>query len=337
MKVSFLVTYYNQKSFVKQSMDSILAIKKSCDWEILIGDDGSNDGTIDEVKKYIKKYPNNIKLYVMPREDGKEYDSVRRSSANRINLLEHMTGDIFCTLDGDDYYCDINFINEAVDIFNRNKDVFVVAFGYTYVTAGIYGEQCMLPAGVANKRVDKKTYLEDFYLPAGACIHRKCCDESRIEFIKKLGYFDDNNIVVNSLKYGEMYSINRVIYAYRQTGQSVYTSMNKFEQAVLNVQGMDVDIRLSDDVMQKYIKKRYASAAILMYIWRKQIREILGNDKCKKYEDGCKKIIPSYCYDLLNYFNLNNERKKELKTLLSLNKQYALKQYMKYYLRGIVK
>ena len=53
MKISFLVTYYNQKKYVKQSMDSILAIDKPCDWEILVGDDGSTDGTDEEVKKYI--------------------------------------------------------------------------------------------------------------------------------------------------------------------------------------------------------------------------------------------------------------------------------------------
>ena len=53
MKVSFLVTYYNQKEYVKQSMESILAIDKPCDWEILVGDDGSTDGTIEGVNEYI--------------------------------------------------------------------------------------------------------------------------------------------------------------------------------------------------------------------------------------------------------------------------------------------
>ena len=67
MKVSFLVTYYNQKEYVKQSMESILAIDKPCDWEILVGDDGSTDGTIEVVNEYIKQYPSQIKLYIMPR------------------------------------------------------------------------------------------------------------------------------------------------------------------------------------------------------------------------------------------------------------------------------
>ena len=57
MKISFLVTYYQQERFVRQSLDSILAIKKPEEWEILVGDDGSTDGTVQEVQKYIDRDP----------------------------------------------------------------------------------------------------------------------------------------------------------------------------------------------------------------------------------------------------------------------------------------
>lgn len=336
MKVSFLVTYYNQKEYVKQSLDSILAINKPCDWEILVGDDGSSDGTIEEVNRYVEQYPEKIKLYVMPRESEKKYDSVRRASANRLNILEKCSGDIFCTLDGDDFFCDTEFVKEAVEIFEKDREVSIIAYGFKYVTNGTYGEEFILPADVANMRVDKTMYLEKFYLPAGGCVHRKAFGKERIDYIKKLGYFDDNNIVINSLNYGEMYTVNRPIYAYRQTGQSVYTSMNNLEQAVLNVQGMDADIRLVNSCLQEAIKKRYATAVITMYILRKEIRSILGEEKYLKYQDGCKSLIPSYCYDLLNYSDLCSERKKELNSFLYLNKMYALKYFIKHYLRGVI-
>lgn len=337
MKVSFLVTYYNQREYVKQSMDSILAIDKPCDWEILVGDDGSSDGTIEEVNRYVEQYPEKIKLYVMPRESEKKYDSVRRASANRLNILEKCSGDIFCTLDGDDFFCDIEFVKEAIEIFRENSDISVVAFGFKYFQETVFSRDYTLPSDMNYQIVDKTMYLEKLYLPAGGCVHRKAFGKERIDYIKKLGCFDDNNIVINSLNYGEMYAVNRPIYAYRQTGQSVYTSMNNLEQAVLNVQGMDADIRLVDDSLQDVIKKRYATAVITMYIWRKEIRSILGEDKCLKYEDGCKSLIPSYCYDLLSYSDLCSERKKELNSFLNLNKKYTIKQCIKYYLRGVIR
>ena len=331
MKVSFLVTYYNQKEYVKQSLDSILSIDKPCDWEILVGDDGSSDGTIEEVNTYIERYPDNIKLYVMSREKGKKYDSVRRASANRLNILEHSTGNIFCTLDGDDYFCDTEFIKDAVNIFNKDENISIVAFGFKYVTDGIFGKSMLLPDKLKNKQVDKRTYMEHFYIHAGGCVHRKQFGKERIEYIKKLGYFDDNNIVINSLNYGEMFAVNRAIYAYRQTGESVYTSMNALEQAVLNVQGMDVDIKLIDSELIEYIKKRYSLSVILMYIWRNKLLKVLGEEKCLKYEEGCKDLKPSYCYNLLHFNELDNRQKKNIRDFLKIRKKYTLKQYVKYY------
>lgn len=334
MKVSFLVTYYNQKEYVKRSLDSILEIDKPCDWEILVGDDGSSDGTIEEVYKYVEMYPDNIKLYIMPRENGEKYDSVRRASANRLNILEHSTGEVFCTLDGDDYFCDTQFIKEATEIFNKNEKISVVAFGFKYVKDGIFEEPMLLPNELKNKQVDKKKYLEHFYLPAGGCVHRRCFGKERIEYIKRLGYYDDNNIVINSLNYGEMFAVNRVIYAYRQTGESVYTSMNKLEQAVLNVQGMDVDIKLVDNELRENIIQRYSSSILLMFIWRKQILNILGYDKQKQYSKGCLTLTPSICYDILNYMSIDRNKIKSVYNVLIkiilLNPKYFIKEMFNY-------
>ena len=62
MKVSFLVTYYNQEAYVRKSLDSLLDIEKPEEWEILVGDDGSSDDTVNVVMEYIRKYPDCIKV-----------------------------------------------------------------------------------------------------------------------------------------------------------------------------------------------------------------------------------------------------------------------------------
>src|SRR5574344_362373 len=134
MKVSFLVTYYNQAQYVKQSIESILSIQFPCDYEILIGDDGSTDGTIDLINEYIYKYPTIISLYIMPRDNTQKYNSILRASANRLNLLSHATGDFFCTLDGDDFYCDTTFISEALEIFKQYPSISVCGFNYQLLT-----------------------------------------------------------------------------------------------------------------------------------------------------------------------------------------------------------
>lgn len=44
VKLSILVTFYNQEEYVDRAMNSIFSQKTNFDYEIIIGDDGSSDG-----------------------------------------------------------------------------------------------------------------------------------------------------------------------------------------------------------------------------------------------------------------------------------------------------
>lgn len=334
MKVSFLVTYYNQCQYVKKSLDSILAIKKDFEWEILVGDDGSTDGTIDVVKDYVEKHPKNIFLNIMPREAGKKYSSVKRASANRLALLERMTGDAFCILDGDDWFCDYTFVNDAVKVFDANEEVSIVAFGFKYVRNDIDGKQIVLPDKFNNSIVETSIYLRRFYIHAGACVYRKSFAKNRIEYIKGIGFFDDNDIVINSLNYGNMFYIKKVVYAYRQTGVSVYTSMDRLEQAILNVQGYDVDLKLIDEEHVEALQKRYASHIILTYLCKNDLETRIGTEKYNRYLEECKCIDESLTYKLLKYNDISNVDRLMCDYIFSevvkANKKTFVKMFLKY-------
>ena len=54
--VSICCLAYNQKSYIEKTIESFLAQKTSFDFEIIIHDDASSDGTQDIIKKYAEKY-----------------------------------------------------------------------------------------------------------------------------------------------------------------------------------------------------------------------------------------------------------------------------------------
>ena len=56
-KVSVLIITYNQKNFIRQAIDSVLAQKTTFPIEILVGDDFSTDGTRDIIQEYERQYP----------------------------------------------------------------------------------------------------------------------------------------------------------------------------------------------------------------------------------------------------------------------------------------
>lgn len=310
MKISFLVTYYNQEQYVRQSLDSILAIDKPCDWEILVGDDGSQDGTIDAVSSYIQKYPENIFLYRMPREEGKHYDSVRRASANRLNLLHHTTGDYFCVLDGDDWYIDRQFISDAIEIFESPLQASVVAFCFKHYNGSVAGDSNYIGEGLLNKR----EYIRRAYTPAGACVFQMPSQE-QMKILDEVGYYDDNDILLFQLNFGEIYAINRAIYAYRQTDDSVYNSMSLIEQFLLNAQGFDIDRLYLPDYFRDVLK-RYGSSLWGAYKNRQKMPLALGERKYQELCESWKSFPDSYSYIILTWNEAGRAAHFKVYTLL---------------------
>lgn len=334
MKISFLVTYYNQEQYVRQSLDSILAIEKPDEWEILIGDDGSSDGTVGIVREYTERDSEHIRLYVMSRDAKIKYDPVERASANRLNLLEHCSGDCFCTLDGDDFFIDSSFVKEAIEVLEKKKEISVVAFGFSYYTDQVLSKAELLPAG-SDQQIDKTKYLANWYLPAGSCVHRKKWGNDRIEYIRKLYWFDDNDIMVNSLNYGDMYFIGKSVYAYRQTDNSTFNSMKQQEKDLLNSYTYDINRCMIGTEYHQALLDRYGISLLNLYIWRKKMDEMVGLEKRKRMMNYCSEIPDSLCYQILEG-KLSEKHKKIMRGIKKKNPGLTLRLYANYWVRSVL-
>ena len=66
MKLSFIIVSYNELEYLEQAISSCMNQHLN-DYEIIIGDDGSNDGSIDFIRKYAKQYPEIIRYSVSDR------------------------------------------------------------------------------------------------------------------------------------------------------------------------------------------------------------------------------------------------------------------------------
>ena len=58
VKISVIVLTYNQKSTIKSCLESILKQEVNLNFEVLIGDDSSTDGTSDICEKFALKHSN---------------------------------------------------------------------------------------------------------------------------------------------------------------------------------------------------------------------------------------------------------------------------------------
>ena len=230
MKVSICITYYNQENFVRQSLDSVFAIDFPCEYEVLCHDDGSNDNTRGILELYEQKHVGKLKCYIQERNENEK--SINRASASRLRLAEKASGDFILFLDGDDYYCNTQFIKEALLILLQNTSIAACAFNYKYLMQdGTYKEIAQnIPKGI-NKAKD---YIKNrCYTHSGAIVFRNYLNRERLNLLKSINNFDDNAITIYFLQFGDLYFFDKTVYVYRQTNDSLWNSISLMERNII--------------------------------------------------------------------------------------------------------
>lgn len=120
--VSVCIQTYQHASFIAECLDGMLMQVTDFDYEIIVGEDDSTDGTRDICKEYAEKHPHKIRLFLRSEKD-KVY--VKGIKTGRFNFLENMRearGTFIAICDGDDYWLDKFKLQRQVDFLNANKD-----------------------------------------------------------------------------------------------------------------------------------------------------------------------------------------------------------------------
>ena len=118
--VSICCITYNHAPFIRQSLDGML-MQEGVDFEILIHDDCSTDGTTEIVKEYAAKYPDKIfPLYETENQYSKGIwvDALNYSRARGVYIAD---------CEGDDYWIDSRKLLKQIDFLNNHQD-FSVCF-----------------------------------------------------------------------------------------------------------------------------------------------------------------------------------------------------------------
>ncbi len=93
--------------------------KTNFEFEVLVGDDCSTDGTSEIVSQYSKKYPDIIKHIRRQQNMG--------CLANFMDLCEKASAKYVAFCDGDDYWTDENKLQKQYDFMEKNEDVNICA------------------------------------------------------------------------------------------------------------------------------------------------------------------------------------------------------------------
>ena len=177
MHVSVIIPTYNRKHTLKRAIQSVY-IQSLPPFEIIVVDDGSNDGTKEWVKQ---KYPD-IK-YIYQKNSG--------VSSARNKGIKIARGDWIALLDSDDEWLP-NKLNEQINRIKLNLDVKILHSNEIWIRNGV--------------RVNQMKKHKKF----GGYIFEKCLDMCRISpssVMLKKAIFNDIGTFDESLKVCEDYDL----------------------------------------------------------------------------------------------------------------------------------
>ena len=96
--VSVIMLTYNQEAHVRQALDSVLSQETAFPFEVLVGDDGSTDGTPALIQAVADAHPDRVRFIRRRENVGAAY--------NAYDLLMRSRGRYLAFCEGDDYWTD---------------------------------------------------------------------------------------------------------------------------------------------------------------------------------------------------------------------------------------
>lgn len=112
--VSVIMLTYNHKKYISQAVESVLMQKTNFQYEILICDDASTDGTDKIILDYARRYSKVVRVIVQSKNMG--------ATHNLYTLQVQAKGKYIAYLEGDDYWCDRQKLQKQRDFLKTHPE-----------------------------------------------------------------------------------------------------------------------------------------------------------------------------------------------------------------------
>jgi len=118
--VSVIVTTYNHGPYIEQCLESLVAQETEYPYEILVGEDCSQDDTREKVVRLAEKYPDKMRAFLNEK-------NLKRG--NSPNLRRNARGKYLALCEGDDFWHRTDKLQIQVKVLENDPEVSVVCSG----------------------------------------------------------------------------------------------------------------------------------------------------------------------------------------------------------------
>jgi glycosyltransferase involved in cell wall biosynthesis len=219
--VSVAMTTYNHKEYIAEALESALFQKTDFNFEIIIGEDNSSDGTREIVQTFFKNHPERIIPIFQTYNIG--------GNANFESVLNRCRGKYITILEGDDYWTSPLKLQKQFDFLENNPD-YSTCF---HNAKTIQGTNKKKSWNYCEFNEDQSFSLTDIlkrnFIPTASSMFRNYINEdflSRLRIVKA----DDWFIHVFNAEKGKIFYINECMSVYRSHSNGQWAGLNKNER-----------------------------------------------------------------------------------------------------------
>lgn len=322
-KVSIIVPLFNADNYLKDCIDSVLQQTYHY-WELLLIDDGSNDGSLEVCKKFSSK------------DERIKYFSQANSgpSSARNNGLKHATGEFITFLDADDLLLKnylLTLIRKVEEVDWVVGDYIKVRKNHENLQSGhnLYFKKSknLNLNELLNYMILYLTKVNKYHLFVhcwGSLFRHSVIKKNNIRFNTELTTFEDVDFNFRYLKFANnVFFINKIIYKHKLHENAGSASMN-LRGAPVSLFGYQTALKSAKELMEKINKNynnRHFGQAYTSYLIIQTMRLTLSiNDNNK---DEILLFLKTLCKNKttqqhLSYYKAGKHESKVLPILFRL-------------------
>jgi glycosyltransferase involved in cell wall biosynthesis len=216
--VSVCIITYNQEKYIEQAILSALNQDTNFNFEIVIGDDCSNDSTREILLSYSIKYPDKVRLILNDINIG--------PVKNMSNVIKNCNGKYIALLEGDDYWNSDLKLRKQVE-FLEEKNNYSICYHATNLV-DINGDiKTILP--LIKYRREKSTLIDlienDSFMATCSVMFRNKLFEYFPDVFYTSRSVCDWSLNVLNAEHGDIGYINEVMSVYRSaSGEHSWSS-----------------------------------------------------------------------------------------------------------------
>ena len=209
--VSVVIPAYNRAAYIERTVDSVLA-QSYPHVELIIGDDGSTDGTYE----ILQRYDNEGKLTLLTHAGRAN----RGQSATLNRALDQAQGEYICVLDSDDMFAP-NKLAVQVDYLERYPNIGLVYSNGHAVDENDEILYRMLPEDHKEENDPCRLLLDCYFLlPQNAMVRKAVFDQAG-RFEESFRSAQDHDMLLRIAEITTMAYIPNYLFYYRRHGDSI--------------------------------------------------------------------------------------------------------------------